>query len=166
MAGPHAESEAEVVGRHDHPDTQAGKVLSVSIVTPQGSVLAREVDEVVLPGVLGELGILPGHVPLLAALKPGVLTWRSGEERGVYAVGAGYAQVGALDRIQVLVSRALEADEIDREAAQTELDEAAAELKGMSAEDEGFAEKRARWQWARARLDASGRTTDGGKSAH
>ncbi len=160
MAQPHAESEASVVGRHDHADPQAGRKLSISIVTPQGSVLAREVDDLIAPGALGEFDVLPGHVPLLAALKAGVLVWRSGETRGIYAVGPGYTQVGALDRVQVLVSRAIAGADVDVEAVQAELDDAAAALKGTSAQDEGYADKRARWEWARARLDAAARAGD------
>jgi len=161
-----AHSEAEVVGRHDHADTQAGKKLTMSMVTPLGSVLAREIDELIAPGLLGELGILPGHVPLLAALKAGVLTWKAGGQRGVYAVGPGYLQVGALDRVQVLVSRAIAAGDVDVEAVQTELDESAVALKGTAVGEEGFAEKRARWEWARARLDAAARVSDTATKEH
>lgn len=140
-----------------HDDAGTGKRLDISVVTPQGSVLARQADELIAPGLLGELGILPGHLPLLSALKPGVLVWRAGEQRGIYAVSAGYVQVGAQDRVQVLVSRAVAGTEVDVEEAQAELDAASGELKGANSLEEGFADKRARWEWARARLDAAHR---------
>ena len=50
--------------------------LKVEIVTPRGAALSAEADEATVPGVLGELGVLPGHRPLLSGVKPGVLRLR------------------------------------------------------------------------------------------
>src|SRR5262245_30415470 len=67
--------------------------MRLSVTTPRGSLVDTEVEEIVAPGMLGELGVLPGHVPLMSALKPGVLVYRTKDHTGVVAVGQGYLQV-------------------------------------------------------------------------
>ena len=66
-----------------------GTILGVNLVTPKGVVAHTEADSVQAPGELGEFELLPGHIPLLTALKPGVLTVGT-KARARYAVGAGY----------------------------------------------------------------------------
>ena len=57
-------------------------------------------SEITAPGARGEFGVLPGHTPFVAALKPGVLRWKAkGGKPGVMAVGAGYAEVSGKDRV-------------------------------------------------------------------
>jgi F-type H+-transporting ATPase subunit epsilon len=131
--------------------------VNVSVVTPRGAVLARPADEVVAPGALGELGVLPGHIPMLVALRAGVVVVREGGRREVVAVGPGYLQVGAGDRVQVLVERAEPPSEIDVDEARRAEEEAWQELKkgGMSGAD--LAAAQGRLEWARARLEAAQR---------
>jgi F-type H+-transporting ATPase subunit epsilon len=128
--------------------------VNVAVITPKGQLLAGAADEVVAPGVLGELGILPGHIPILAALRPGVVTVKEGGRREVVAVGSGYLQVGAGDRVNVLVDRAETAKEIDPDEARRELDEANAALKQGNLSGSELAGVEAQLGWARARLDA------------
>ena len=165
MAGPHADSEAEVVGRHDHADPLAGKKLHVQIVSPTGNVLQTTADEVTAPGAQGEFGILPGHIPFLSALRPGVLTVREGAKRTIFAVGGGYAQVGAADTVRILVSRAERSDAIDVAAARADADREAAAMKASDATADDYAERRARHDWARARVEAHDRAGGGGGGA-
>src|SRR5439155_1173581 len=91
--------------------------MKFSLTTPRGALVEADVDEVTAPGALGEFGVLPGHVPLMSALRPGVLVYRakdaSGPRSGVIAVGAGFLQVAAPnqsdtanDRVLVLVDQA------------------------------------------------------------
>lgn len=96
-------------------------MLKLSVVTPGGQALDQEVDEVTLPGLLGEFGVLPGHVPLIAALKSGVLTWKRGIQRGRLALGSGFAEVDGKDAVVVLVQDALAPEEIDRAAVEQTL---------------------------------------------
>ena len=56
------------------------KDRALEIVTPRGRALAASVDEVTAPSVNGEFGVLPGHLPLLAALRTGMVTYRQGSE--------------------------------------------------------------------------------------
>jgi F-type H+-transporting ATPase subunit epsilon len=128
--------------------------MKVEVVTPSGTTVATDADEVVAPGVRGEFGILPGHTPFISALKPGVLSLKSkGGKRSVLAVGAGYAEVNGHDQIVVLTQQATPADEVDAARAQKELEEAE---KALAAPPAGSSpeELHARRDWAQARLDA------------
>src|SRR5260221_2403027 len=105
--------------------------MKLSVTTPRGALVDADVDEVTAPGALGELGVLPGHVPLMSALKPGVLVYRAGgagARAGVVAVGPGFLQVAAPaqndtahDQVLVLVDQALAAADLDPAAAVTDL---------------------------------------------
>ncbi len=81
------------------------KALALDLVTPDKLIVHDDVDEVQLPGWDGMLGILPGHTPLLALLKPGELTYRKGQERATLVIHFGMAEV-LPDRVTVLVDLA------------------------------------------------------------
>lgn len=108
--------------------------LHLEIVTPSRRVAAVEVDEVRLPGALGEMGVLPGHIPLLTSLAAGPLTYINGSTQTRYAVRGGFAEV-LPDRVTVLAAVARSADDIDVAEAQKNLDEAQAKLKEATAEE-------------------------------
>jgi len=143
--------------------------MRLSVTTPRGSLVDTEVEEVTAPGELGELGILPGHVPLMAALKPGVLVYRTREHVGVVAVGHGFLQVApvpavggkpAEDRVLVLVYHAVPASGVDRAVAERELGEADAELGRWKHELDGeYQALLMRRGWAAARVEAALRTS-------
>lgn len=78
--------------------------LRLEIVTPQGPALRDDVDELTAPSIAGEFGVLPGHLPILAALKAGILTWKKKGDLGACAVGAGFIEVHD-DRVNVLTDR-------------------------------------------------------------
>jgi F-type H+-transporting ATPase subunit epsilon len=88
------------------------KHLTLEVVTPERLLVREVVDEVVLPGMQGELGILPGHTPLLATLKTGVLSYRKGDQRRYLAVSQGFAEA-LPDRVTVLAQVAERAEDID-----------------------------------------------------
>ena len=138
--------------------------LQLALVTPAGALAAHPVDEVVAPGVLGELGILPGHLPLLSALAPGVLSFRDGKERTFLAIGVGYLQVGAGNRVDVLVEQAEAAGDIDEDAARKEEQILLAEMQGVSTESPEAQVRAGRLAWAQARLAAK-RLGGGGSKA-
>src|SRR5215510_11609173 len=87
------------------------KIL-LEIVTPDRALLREDVDEVVVPGSEGELGILPGHTPLLASLKVGELWYRQGHERHSVVIAFGFVEVMP-DRVTVLAQIAERAQDID-----------------------------------------------------
>ena len=112
--------------------------------------------------MLGEFGILPGHIPFMSVLRPGVLSYRGKEGMKYLAVGDGLLQVARVsdgDKIEVLVNRGENGRDIDREAIQHELAAADAELAKTktesSAELKPMQDRRA---WAAARLEAANRS--------
>jgi len=104
--------------------------IQLEVVTPERAVLAEEVDAVVLPGINGELGVLPGHVPLLTRLDIGeMVVHRGGEQRRFFVV-RGFAEILG-DRVRVLAQECEGVDEIDVEQARAELEEAEQEVKKL-----------------------------------
>lgn len=104
--------------------------LNIEIVTPQSVLLSTEADYVTIPGELGELGILPGHIPLLTNLQSGVLTYRKGGNEEKVAVHYGYAEV-CKDRITILAKTAELKEEIDLERSDLALKKAQEKLKSI-----------------------------------
>lgn len=86
--------------------------LSLEIVTPDRALIREEVDEVVVPGSDGYLGILPGHAPLLATLKVGELWYRTGQDKHYLAIAFGFVEV-LPERVTILAQVAERAQEID-----------------------------------------------------
>jgi len=132
--------------------------LALSVVTPSGVVLEQQVDEVTVPGLTGEFGVLPGHIALLSATRAGVLSYRRGGERGRVALGAGFAEVDGKGAVVALVKQAALPAKIDRAAAEELLRDSEARLgrsqdarTGQPAADRQLAEEdRA---WAQAQID-------------
>ena len=91
--------------------------LTLTVVTPERSVVERVAcDSVSLPGELGELGILPGHTPLVALLGVGRVVWTDGGKKTAVAVRGGFVEVAG-DAVRVLADLAAEKDAIDAVAA-------------------------------------------------
>ena len=86
--------------------------IALEIVTPKGTALKADVDEVTAPSVEGEFGVLPGHLPLLAALKTGLVTYRQGSDSKKCAVGRGFAEAGP-DKMVILPDRFVLREGID-----------------------------------------------------
>jgi F-type H+-transporting ATPase subunit epsilon len=87
--------------------------LTLTVVTPERSVVERvSCDAVSLPGELGELGILPGHTPLVALLGVGRVIWTDGVRKTAVAVRGGFVEVAG-DAVRVLADLAAEKDAID-----------------------------------------------------
>ena len=119
--------------------------LHLEIVTPKGSVVDIDAAEVVLPGKLGEFAVLEGHIPLLSALRPGVVRY-SGQNNGQLAVGAGFAEVGSADKVLVLVDGHALPDDIDLDEAKADLRDAEEDLKGWSEEIETLDRESDEWK--------------------
>jgi F-type H+-transporting ATPase subunit epsilon len=122
------------------------------LVTPRGVVAHTDADSVQAPGELGEFELLPGHVPLLSALKPGTLVIG---KKSRYAVSSGYLRVDPSGAVEILVEQALPANEIDADKAKKDLAAAEAELAkwGDKPLDGDHVELTERANWARARID-------------
>ena len=139
--------------------------MKLSLTTPRGALVDLDVEEVTAPGTLGEFGVLPGHVPLMSAIKPGVLVYRGKGHSGIVAVGPGFLQVAppsqadtAHDKVLVLVDQALVTADIDKAEAQRDLAAADKDLAAWKGELDGaYKALDVKRQWAQARLDAAAR---------
>ena len=128
--------------------------LEINLVTPRGVVAHQAADGLTAPGELGEFELLPGHVPMLSAMRAGVLRYRKGQERGVVAIGPGFAEVDGKDKVVALVQRALPSAKLSGDAADKLLAEATERLKNEKSE-RGSAESDR--DFALAQLEALGR---------
>ena len=104
--------------------------LQLEVLTPRRRLLETEADQVTLPGELGEMSILPQHIPLVTMLGSGVLAYQKDSRPHYIAVQSGYAQVEA-DQITVLVEHAALAEEIDLAVAEQDAKEASEHLKQL-----------------------------------
>jgi len=103
--------------------------IRLEIVTPEQRLVNEVVDEVVLPGSEGSLGVLPGHIPLLSTLGIGWLMYRRGDLRRYLAIAWGFVEV-LPDRVSVLAEIAERAETIDRERARKARERALERLRG------------------------------------
>src|SRR3954467_15308541 len=91
--------------------------LTLEIVTPDARVYSDTIDTVVIPTLEGEIGILPGHIPLLAQVEHGELRVTKGSTTSYLAIGGGFAQVSG-DKISVLAEHAISEEKIDEKAVE------------------------------------------------
>ena len=129
--------------------------LDFEIVTPERLVLSETVDEVVLPGTEGYLGVLPGHTPLLTSLIPGQVAYKVGDQVRFLAVSGGFAEV-LPNGVSIVAETAERAEEIDLARAERSRDEAERSLKDEGAERD-FLEAGARLKRAVTRIEVGGR---------
>jgi len=131
-------------------------ILKLDMVTPYKKVLSEEVDEIIAPGVAGELGFLPGHTPLLTTLKIGELTYRKGSSVYHVALNWGYVEIED-DKVTVLAETAEPADEIDLARAKAAFGRAEDALKKLEADDKDFKIMEAALQRAIIRIQVAGK---------
>ena len=102
--------------------------LTLEIVTPEAKVYSDTIDSVVIPTVEGEIGILPGHIPLVTQVQDGELRVQKGSQTQLLAVSGGFAQVDD-HNVRVLAERAISEEKIDEGAVEAALKRAEQELK-------------------------------------
>ena len=129
--------------------------VHLEVVTRTRRVLSVDVEFVELPGVLGALGVLPGHTPLLTQLGIGELMYRRDHAEEYLAIRGGFAEVMP-DRVTVLAEGAEAPSEIDVEAAEKERREMEEALKTADAAE--LDRMRARLQLAVTRIQVASRT--------
>ena len=120
-------------------------MLHLEIVTPEQKIYSDDVDSVSIPGVEGELGVLPQHVPLMTQLLPGELRVLKGGEELRLAVGEGFVEIGA-DKVAVLTDMAVKESEIDESAAEDAVKRAEEAMKDSKLDDEEYATVKASLQ--------------------
>ena len=121
--------------------------IQLEVVTPERRVLAESVDMVTVPGLGGELGILPGHTPLISQLQTGVLTYAQDGKSSQLHVSGGFVEVRD-DHVAVLADVAERPEEIDAARAKQSRERLEKQLHSWSGSEEDF-------ELARVKLDRS-----------
>ncbi|HVR40122.1 MAG TPA: ATP synthase F1 subunit epsilon [Thermoanaerobaculia bacterium] len=112
--------------------------LNLTVVTRERKIVDVLVDEVELPATDGEIGILPGHTPLLASLRIGQMRYRVGNTVHRLVLSWGFAEV-LPDRVIVLAERGFLPGEVDLATAEQDRIAAEKELAYLSSHDPEFA---------------------------
>ena len=94
----------------------AEKELLLEVVTPDRLVLSTQAEVVVCPGVEGQFGVLPGHIPFLSALEIGEMYYKAGGKTEYLAVSGGFAEVTG-EKVTIVAESAEKGREIDVERA-------------------------------------------------
>jgi F-type H+-transporting ATPase subunit epsilon len=121
--------------------------LQVELLTAEGHVLSQEADFVVAPGVEGDLGVLPRHIPLLTPLRTGEIMVRNNGHEDFFFVAGGFLEVMP-DKVVILADVAERAEDIDEAAAE----QARKAAQDALAQDEGDADAAAQLERAIFRL--------------
>src|ERR1041384_1292041 len=103
--------------------------LKLEIVTPDAKVFSEDVDMVTLPGVEGEMGIFPNHVPLMTQIAAGEIIARKNGQDFFLAVGEGFVEITG-ERVAILADMAIRAENIDEARAEEARRRAEARLAG------------------------------------
>src|SRR5215510_1921007 len=111
------------------------KTMKLEIVTPEGTVYSEDVEMVTLPGVAGQMGIYPQHVPLISQMVPGEMIVRRDGRDVFVATGEGLIEVTA-NRVAILTDLAVEADRIDEAKAEEARRRAEARLHERLSDEE------------------------------
>lgn len=109
--------------------------LKLEIVTPEGVTCSEDVEMVTLPGVEGEMGIFPAHVPLMTQITPGEIIVRKNGEENYLAVGEGFVEITG-DRVSIMTDMAARADDIDEARVEEARKRAEARLSEKLSDEE------------------------------
>ena len=131
--------------------------LQLEVVTPERRLIAEPVDMVTVPGLGGELGILPGHTPLISQLQTGVLTYVDGGKSFSLMVSGGFVEIRD-DHVAVLADVAERPEEIDAAQARQLREKLEKQLGAWSGSEEDLELTRTELDRSVVRLQlASGR---------
>jgi len=125
--------------------------ISLTIVTRERKIIDAQVDEVILPATDGEIGVLPGHTPLLALLGIGAVRYRMGSKQERLVISWGFAEV-LPDRVIILAEKGFLPTEIDRAEAEAERAAAEKEIAYLSSHDPEFEKVEARLEESIAKI--------------
>jgi F-type H+-transporting ATPase subunit epsilon len=128
--------------------------INLEVITPERLVLREAVDEVIIPALNGELGILPNHTPLISQLRTGILTYRQGNERKQLHVSGGFVEIQA-ESVAILSDVAEKAEEIDLERARRAREVAEKKLAAKG-DDPDFLSAEEKLERALTRLQLAG----------
>lgn len=109
--------------------------LKLEIVTPEAKIYSEDVDMVTLPGVEGEMGIFPMHIPLMTQVAAGEICARRNGQDHYLAVGEGFVEITG-ERVAILTDMAIKADDIDEARAEEARKRAEARLAEKLSDEE------------------------------
>jgi len=139
------------------------KSIKLEVVTPDRLVMSEDVEYVGCPGILGEFGVLPSHIPFLSALGIGSLYYKLGGKRYFVFVAGGFAEVMP-DKVTVLAEVAELPEAIDLYRVKKARDRAEQRLVAQK-EEVDYARARAALQRAIARMQCRHSATEAGTCA-
>ncbi|HEU4479893.1 MAG TPA: F0F1 ATP synthase subunit epsilon [Pyrinomonadaceae bacterium] len=125
--------------------------LQLDVVTPERRVLSEAVDSTTIPGLNGELGILPGHTPLISQLKTGVLSYTRDGKTSQLHVSGGFVEVRD-DRVSVLAEIAERPEEIDASQARSTRERVEKQLSAWTGTEEELEQARVDLERAQIRV--------------
>jgi F-type H+-transporting ATPase subunit epsilon len=131
--------------------------ILLEIVTPTGVALRKQVADVTAPSIAGEFGVMPGHLPLLAALRTGLVTYHEGGKEHRLAVAHGFVEV-VNDKALLLTERYVNKDDVDVVKVRLRLKEVDNQLDHWSGEltDPRRAQLIEEEQWLATQLELIG----------
>jgi F-type H+-transporting ATPase subunit epsilon len=135
--------------------------IALQVATPTGLQLDLHVESVQLPGVAGEFGVLPGHVELLAALRPGILRYRADGQVKIAAIGSGFSEADA-SHVRVITEFFAKPEDVQVDDARAELATAEQRLKTLVFGEAEQVEAQGDADWAQAKIEVA----QSGSSAH
>jgi len=130
--------------------------IQLEVVTPERRVLADPVDMVTVPGLGGELGILPGHTPLISQLQTGVLTYVQDGKSSQLHVSGGFVEVRE-DHVSVLAEVAERPDEIDAARARLSRDQLEKQINAWSGSEDELAIAKTEFERSVVRMQLASR---------
>ena len=139
------------------------KTIELKIVTPDKVLYDATVDGVSLPTVEGEITILPDHIPLLAAMKPGELKIKVEGKDTYFSVTRGVIEVDG-KTITILTDAAERAEEVDEDRAEEARQKAKELMSKERIDEEGYAEAVAQMERALSRIRIARKRRRGGKA--
>jgi F-type H+-transporting ATPase subunit epsilon len=135
------------------------QLIQLEVVTPERRVLSEEVDQVVVPGLGGELGILPGHTPLISQLQTGVLSYSQGGRTSQLHVSGGFLEVRD-DHVSVLAEIAERPEEIDAAGARLAREQVEKRMNSWTGTEEDLEVAKVEFDRATVRLQlATGKSS-------
>ena len=131
--------------------------IQLEVVTPERRVLADPVDMVTVPGLGGELGILPGHTPLISQLQTGVLTYVQDGKSSQLHVSGGFVEVRD-DHVSVLAEVAERPEEIDAARARLSRDQLEKQINAWSGSEDELAIAKTEFERSVVRMQLASRS--------
>tara|TARA_R110002110_G_scaffold85816_4_gene223915 strand:+ start:262041 stop:262463 length:423 start_codon:yes stop_codon:yes gene_type:complete len=130
----------------------ADNAVQFELVSPEKLLLSEDVEMVVVPGVEGDFGVLPGHAPMISTVRPGVIhVFEGGSVKTRIFVAGGFAEVTTA-RCTVLAEEAVALDDIDRASVEKDLQDANDDIRDAGGDATQLALAEARAATARAKI--------------